>query len=92
MDPQTKFWVVVLGGVLIAWVLGEVLSLALWTMMRDRAMLAARLGWFLALVGVTAAVDAILGLYGKHNVLIGEGAAALVILLAFVLTYRRRVA
>ena len=92
MDPNTTFWVTVLGGVLVAWLLGEVLSLWLWTRMRDRAMLAARVGWLMALISATLAVDAVLGLFGRTPVLLGEGGAALAILLIFFLTYRRRVA
>lgn len=92
MDPNTQFWVVVLGGVLVAWVLGEALSLLLWTRMRDRAMLAARIGWMLALIGAACGVDAILGLWSQTPVLVGEGGAALVLLLLFAMTYRRRVA
>jgi hypothetical protein len=92
VDPRTKFWVVVLGGVLVAWVLGELLSLVLWTRMRDRAMLAARLAWLVAVIGAACGVNAILGLFDRTPVLIGEGAALLAIMLLFFATWRRRLA
>ena len=90
MDAQTRFWLVVLGGVLAAWIVGEGLSLLLWTFMRDRAMLAARLAWLLALGGAMAAVDWGLGLQNRAPVLTGEGAGLVVVLLIFIVTYRRR--
>lgn len=90
MDAQTRFWMVVLGGVLAAWAVGEGLSLLLWTFMRDRAMLAARVAWFVAIVGAMAGVDGWLGLQAHSHVLMGEGVALAVVLLVFIVTYRRR--
>ena len=90
MDPQTRFWLVVLGAVFGAWLSGEVLSLALWTLMRDRAMLAARLGWIIALCAAMAAVDGAYGLFARSQVMAIEGVALVIVVLLFVLTYRRR--
>lgn len=90
MDAQTKFWLVVLGGVLAAWLVGEGLSLLLWTFMRDRAMLAARLAWLVAIAGAMAAVDGWLGLQARTQVLTGQGVALVLVLLVFIVTYRRK--
>lgn len=90
MDPRTRFWIVILVGIVVTWIVGELLSLLLWTVMRERPTLAARLGWLVAIAGTAAVVNGMLHLYHSPPVLTGEGALLFLTAIVFVLTYRSR--
>ena len=98
----TTIWLVLTAIVMAGLLLAQLLAALIWSFMRENPTLAARTGWFVALVATLGTVN---WYWFPHHVnrpgtplreavptpyLVGEGIFLLLIILLFIFTHRRR--
>ena len=95
-ETELMVWLVLAAIVLVGLILAQGLSYLAWTFMRENPPMAARIGWFTAIVAALATVTwywypcHLLMDPAPNTFLVGEGVGLLVVLIIFILTLRRR--